>query len=128
MFKRLKNLKSEEFDRLVQPIIVFYSLIFGLIIFGILSIFSFRFSLSFLLCFTLSLLIFIKNNYLITNFLLARIFNPRFWMIVNNIINMALYMGAALLLYKVPYLSLVGISGLFVVAITTVIISSIYDK
>lgn len=128
MFKRLKRLTSNDFDRLVQPIIISYSLLLGLVVFVLLAIFSFRYSLSFLICFSLSLLIFIKNNYLITNVLLVRIFNPRFWMIANNVLNMALYMGAALLLYKVPYLSLVGLSGLFIIAITTIIISAVYDK
>ena len=123
-----RKLTSDEFNQKTQSIIISVSLILSAIILAIMSFFGFRYCLSYLLCYVLSVLIFVKNNIIITLFLTARLYHPRFWMTFNNIFNMSLYMLATLFLVKISYLSLVGLIGLFVIAGSTIIISIIYRK
>lgn len=124
----LLKMNDEEFNNKVQSIIIGFSIVLSLIIFFILSVINFRFSVSFLLCYVISIFIFLKNNILITYFLTARLDRPRFWMTLNNILNMSIYLGITYLLVKISYFSLVGIIGLFIIALATFLISIIKRK
>lgn len=123
-----KKLTSDEFNQKTQSIIISASLILSILILAIMSFFGLRYCLSYLICYVVSIMIFVKNNIIITYFLTARLYHPRFWMTFNNFFNMAIYMLTALLLVKISYLSLVGLIGLFVIAGSTIIISIIYKE
>lgn len=123
----MKNLKNN-FDENVDKIILLFSSILFLLTFIVLSLIYFRLAISILICYVVSVIIFIKNNYIITKAIKQELAGSRFWMNFNNIINMILYILVILLLAKIEYFTLFGVIGLFYIALVTIIIGIIKRK
>lgn len=123
LFKKLTN---EEFNDHVETIIFLYSLIPAVVGSVVMVIFGLRFLLSFLIGYAISLVVFFKDSYVITQLLYQRMYRPKFWMIISNIVSYLLYIGITLLFVFVDYFTLWGIVGLFIIEITTIIVGIIY--
>ena len=127
-YLQIKNLSNEEFNEKVESIILKVSLIFFLISFIIMAFIKINVAVSIAICYGVSVLVFIKNNKIITNFLYGRMMNPRFWMTFNNLVNMVIYIVITLVLQIVPYFSLFGIVGLFFISISSIIVGLIKNN
>ena len=124
MFRKLSN---DEFNEHVEGIIIKFSLIFALVIALVFLIFGLRYTVSFLIGYGVSIIIFVKDNRIITNLLYKRMLYPSFWMIISNIVSYVFYAGVTLLFIFVPYLSLWGIVGLFMIEVATIVVGIIYS-
>ena len=122
----IKKLSNEEFTEKTELIVIQYSIIMAIFLFIVMALFGLRFIVSCLIGYLVSLLIFVKDNRIIDALLYKRLLYPRFWMVASNIISYLFYIGITLLFIYVPFFTLWGITGLFVMEIAAIIASIIH--
>ena len=81
---------------------------------------------SFILCFLVSILVFIKNSVITSNVLYRRLEPVTLWMTVNYITSTLLYIGVILVVVLIDIFHLIGLSGLFIVSIVTIVLGIIH--
>ena len=123
MFKKLSN---DEFTEKTELIVFQYSVILAIFLFIAMAFFGLRFIVSCFLGYLVSLLIFFKDNRVINGILYKRLLYPRFWMVASNMMSYVLYIGITLLFIYVPFFTLWGITGLFMMEVAAIIASIIH--
>ena len=123
MFKKLSN---DEFTEKTELIVFQYSVILAIFLFIVMAFFGLRFIVSCFLGYLVSLLIFFKDNRVINGILYKRLLYPRFWMVASNMMSYVLYIGITLLFIYVPFFTLWGITGLFMMEVAAIIASIIH--
>lgn len=121
-----RKLTKEQKNNKIDIIILTYASIIALIVSGIILIFNAWYALGFIICFLASCLMFVKSNIIITKLLYQELFNPKKWMLLNQIINMIGYGGAVLLMVLIPTFNILCALGLIVIKIVTIILGIIY--
>ena len=123
MFKKLSN---DEFTEKTELIVFQYSVILAIFLFIVMAFFGLRFIVSCFIGYLVSLLIFFKDNRVINGILYKRLLYPRFWMVASNMMSYVLYIGITLLFIYVPFFTLWGITGLFMMEVAAIIASIIH--
>ena len=122
----LKKLSNDEFTQKTEQIVFYYSLAIVTILLIVMPFFGLRYVVSVLIGYAVSALIFFKDNRVIDGLLYKRLLYPRFWMVASNIVSYLFYIGITLLFIYVPYLTLWGITGLFVMEASAIIASIVH--
>ena len=122
----LKKLSNDEFTQKTEQIVFYYSLAIVTILLIVMAFFGLRYVVSVLIGYAVSALIFFKDNRVIDGLLYKRLLYPRFWMVASNIVSYLFYIGITLLFIYVPYLTLWGITGLFVMEASAIIASIVH--
>lgn len=121
-----RKLTKEQKNDKIDIIILTYASIIAFIVSGIILIFNAWYALGLIICFLASCLMFVKSNIIITKLLYQELFNPKKWMLLNQIINMIGYGGAVLLMVLIPTFNILCALGLIVIKIVTIILGIIY--
>ncbi len=122
----LKKMSNDEFTQKTEQVVFYYSLAIVTILLIVMAFFGLRYVVSVLIGYVVSVLIFFKDNRVIDGLLYKRLLYPRFWMVASNIVSYLFYIGITLLFIYVPYLTLWGITGLFVMEASAIIASIVH--
>lgn len=123
-----KKLTNDEFNERCESIIILYSIPIFLLMFIISWIFGFRYAVSMLIAYCVSILVFLKDSLYITKLVHLEMYNYNFWRVLSYIGTAILYVGITLLFVLVDYFSLIGLIALFTIEISTIILGIIYRK
>lgn len=119
-------MKKQNFNDHFDKIIVLYSFIVSIVISIILFLIQKNIAYSFILCYLVGLGIFIKNSVITTYVLYRRLEPASLWMMVNFITSTLLYIGVILVVVLLEPFHLLGLSGLFMIPIVTIILGIIH--
>lgn len=117
---KIKNF-NENFDKIIPIVSSVIALIIGVIfLFVNINIFY-----SFILCFLVSLAIFIKNLVILSNVLYRRLEPAKLWITVNVISSSVLYLAVITIVVLLEPFHLIGLVGLLIISTVTKILGII---